>query len=149
MSDLLSDFFKIKCAVFLGQNHRPEKKMVNVLRAVKRPRELASRFPPAGYYALGVGVVSLAAFMLLRGMKGSVPKNTEELETVLQSYDASENVKIEALSRVDELVLHEFLRKYPAFANLLSGAQLVRAVCAVVECCEYLEDAKIGTLLEY
>ena len=125
--------------------------MVNVLRAVKRPRELARRVPPAGYYALGGlgGVaVSLAAFMALRGMRGSVPNTVRELEKVLQAYDVDEKVKIEALSKVEELVRHDLLREYPAFANLLSGAQLVRAVCAVVECCEYLEAAKIVELLE-
>ena len=124
--------------------------MVNVLRAVKRPRELARRVPPAGYYALGgLGGVAftLAAFMLLRGMKGSVPTTVPELEKVLQAYDADEKVKIEALSKVEESVRHDLLIRYPAFANLLSGAQLVRAVCAVVECCEYLEAAKIDELL--
>ncbi len=124
--------------------------MVDVLSAINRSsaKRNAKKVPTAGYFALGVGALTLAAFMALRGMKGSVPQNVDDLQTVLQSYDLDDEKKAQAIGKVDESILHEFLRRYPAFANLLSGERLVRAVCAVVECCEYLEPGKINDLLE-
>jgi hypothetical protein len=124
-------------------------KMVDVLSAINRSsaKRNAKKVQTAGYVALG-GALTLAAFMFARGMRGSVPKTVDELEKVLQSYDLDDGEKAKAIAGVDEEVRHKFLRKYPAFANLLSGEMLVRAVCAVVECCEYLEPGKINELLE-